>query len=341
MISRLVAVGAFALALAVPAAAGATIVYDKGVASAHPSVWIAADDGSGGHRLTAGQFPHIAPDGQTVLFELPAAKPTGFKPRLMKIPAAGGTPTVLVAPVWSGDGFAWSPNSKTIATVTGPEVGTKRLVLVDVATGAQRTVARGTFVGVSFSPDGASIAYARAPRDGYPFRSEIYTAAVAGGAPVKITTGGHSQQPVWGPTAIAITRQRRSNHKGDGPKQDVFLVQPNGTGLKRLTRTKVPYLLTGPAPREWSADGTHLLAEFGGQDTDFAETVDPVTGKFRLVGTARNGIIGWRLSHDGSTILGITGGYDPTGPHDLVSVPYAGGTPTILARHAFAADWTR
>ena len=46
------------------------------------------------------------------------------------------------------------------------------------------------------------------------------------------------------------------------------------------------------------------------------------------------------ISRDGSTVLGVTGGFDPTGSgHDVVSVPFAGGTPKVLVRDAFAPSW--
>jgi hypothetical protein len=111
--------------------------------------------------------------------------------------------------------------------------------------------------------------------------------------------------------------------------------------VRRVTTTKVPFLLSGLDPVAWSADGTRLLAEFGGQDTSYAETVDPATGVARKVGRARDGIVGYDLSADGSTILATTGGYDPSDAHDVVTIPYAGGRPTVLVRDAFSPDWTR
>ena len=48
-----------------------------------------------------------------------------------------------------------------------------------------------------------------------------------------------------------------------------------------------------------------LLAEFGGQDTSYAETVNPGTGAHRpVVRPAEDGFVGSDLTADGSTILG-------------------------------------
>ena len=104
----------------------------------------------------------------------------------------------------------------------------------------------------------------------------------------------------------------------------------------------MPFLLSGLDPVSWSADGTRLLAEFGGQDTSYAETVDPATGKVAQASAApRDGIVGYDLCADGSTILATTGGYDPCDAHDVVTIPYTGGRPTVLVRDAFSPDWTR
>jgi Tol biopolymer transport system component len=341
MTARLAVIAA-AVALAAPAAARAGLVYDKGVSSSHPSVWIANDDGSAPRKLAShGAYPRISPDGQTVVYEQPSAKANQYRPSLMKVPAAGGTPAKLLSPVWSFDAFAWSPDSRTIVTSTGPEVGRHRLVAVDVATGATRTLARGAFFGASFAPNGTAVAYGRAPNGNFPFRGEVFTVPVGGGAPTQITQGGRSLYPVWGPNGIAIDRQRKSTHRHDAPKQDIYMVNPDGTGLRRVTRTRVPFLLTGLQPLGFSADGAHLLAEFGGQDTSYAETVDPVTGAAKVVGRRSDAIVGFRISRDGSTVLGATGGFEPPGPHNVVTIPYAGGRPTVIVRHAYDPDWNR
>ena len=51
----------------------------------------------------------------------------------------------------------WSPDGARLAVV----MNTRRLVVIDVASGARRLVARGPIQGASFSPDARRIAYAR------------------------------------------------------------------------------------------------------------------------------------------------------------------------------------
>ena len=324
-----------AASLAAAAPAGATIVFEK--SPFRPTVWAAADDGSARVQLADGELPRISPDGATVAYETPYRGNT--RPTLRVIPAAGGESRLLLKPVWYSFGF--SPDSRTIAAVTGKEAGQKRLVLIDVAGGTVRTVAHGQFSGFSFSPDGATLVYARALHDTYPPRSDLFTVPVGGGTATRITSDHRSVDPVWGAPGIAHVKLRRPKRRGDAWKQDIWLLDVTTAAVRRITTTKVPFLLSGLDPVSWSADGTRLLAEFGGQDTSYAETVDPATGTVKRAGRRRDGIVGVDLSADGTTILATTGGYDPGDPHDVVTIPYTGGIPTVLVNNAFSPEWTR
>jgi Tol biopolymer transport system component len=324
-----------AVSLTAAAPAAATLVYEK--SPFRPHVYAAADDGSARVQLAAGEQPKISPDGTTVAYQTPYSG--NSRPTLRVIPVSGGESRLLLKPVW----FSWvfSPDSRTIAAVTGKEVGTKRLVLVDVASGKVRRVSQGQFSGLTFSPDGASLAYARSLKNNYPPRSDLFVVPVAGGAPVRVTTDHRSVDPIWGAPGIAFVKLRKPGRRGDAYKQDIYVLDPATRALRRVTRTKVPFLLSGLDPVSWSADGLRLLAEYGGQDTSFAETVDPATGKVRRVGRSSDGLVGHDLSADGSMILATTGGYDPGDAHDVVTIPYAGGRPAVLVGDAFSPDWTR
>jgi Tol biopolymer transport system component len=339
---RLAVTGALTFAALVAAApASATLVYQKGLAPNRESVWVAANDGSSARRIARGESPHISPDGETIFYQSPYTGTRGSRPKLMVIPAAGGTARVVLNPWLKYGGAEWSADSKTIAAVTGPEIGAQRLVLIDVATGARRTIAKGVFAGLSFSPAGDALAYARAARDRYPLRSDIFSVPLAGGPPTALTSDRVSSTPVWGPTHIVFAVQRKPPRRHDAYKQDLYLMKPTGAERRRLTRTRVGFLLSGLSPMSWSVDGSRLLAQFGGQDTNYAETVDPSTGRVRMVGTLAQGIVGAKLSSDGTTILATTGGYEPGPEHDVVSIPYEGKRPRVLARGAFNPDWNR
>ncbi|MGP0101765.1 MAG: hypothetical protein ACLPUT_09125 [Solirubrobacteraceae bacterium] len=87
-------------------------------------------------------------------------------------------------------------------------------------------------------------------------------------------------------------------------------------------------------PKKYKDVGRHV-----GQDTSYAETVNPSTGQVRRVGVPAQGLVGYALSRDGRWILATTGGPDPS-DSDVVMVPYGGGKLRVLARHANSPDWS-
>ena len=245
--------------------------------------------------------------------------------------------------------LAWSPDSTMIIAQRGPELGKRKLVLIEVATGAQAVIAQGFFSGASFSPQGGQLVFAKAKSEKFPPRSDVYRVdLIPPGAvgvvpllPHQITSDHRSSYPLWGPTKIVFVKTLDAKKRKYGPKNELYLMNPNGKGVKRLTHTKVPALLQGLFPTDWSAGGNQLLAEFEGQDTSYAVKVNPKTGAQKPVGKAgEQGLVGTALSNDGKFVLGFEGGFDPGNSHDVVRIPYAGGKPKPLAKNAFEPDWS-
>lgn len=345
---RLIAALAVAVAfLVAPASSQATLAFTRN--PLHPVVFTANDDGSAAHRIGSGSNPRVSPDGQIVAL-LHQGKGRAAQPELILAPADGGAPLSRLATGWREPFvFAWSSDSASIAAVLGPELGPKRLVLIDVVTGAQRTIARGFFNGVSFAPGGAQLVYGRAASESFPPRSDVYRFDIPAGEtlrvpmPVRLTKDHRSSSPLWGPNErIVFVKHLGEKHRRYGPKNDLFLMGPGGGRVKRLTHTKVDPLLSGLSPTEWSANGRRLLAEFGGQDTTYAVTVNPRTGAERTLTSEREvGFVGTALSSDGSAVLGSIGGFEPGPGHKVVSISYGGGKPKVLAKNASEPDWNR
>lgn len=344
-------IGAFAVVaafLVVPASSQATLVFTRNPLS--PTVFVANDNGSSARKIGPGSNPRVSPDGQTVAFYRSGK---GNQPAELMVAAASGGAARKLASGWQDPFvFAWSADSTTIAVLLGPEVGRQRLTTIDLATGAKHTIASGYFSGVSFSPQGSEqLVYAMAPSESFPPRSDIYridllppgAVSVAAVEPHRITSDHRSASPLWGPSdRIVFVKHLGEKTRKYGPKNDLFLMNPDGTKVKRLTHTKVDPLLSGLSPTEWSANGNRLLAEFGGQDTSYAVTVNPRTGAERALTKEREvGFVGTALSSDGKLVLGGLGGFEPGPDHKVVSIPYAGGKPKVLANNASEPDWSR
>jgi Tol biopolymer transport system component len=336
----LVALVAVTALLALPAAAQATLVYVKN--PMNPAVFAANDNGGAAFRVGPGSNPKVSPDGDVIAY---ARESSGGKRELRLAAAQGGGSASVLSGLQDSSYVTFSPDSKLVAALRGPELGKRKLVLIDVVSGTfLRTVASGYFSGVSFSPDGTEIAYSLANSENYPAKSNVYAAPVAGGKAVQLTRDGISQAPLWGPAGkIVFVKLLGAKQRKYGPKNELYLMNANGTQPKRLTNTSVGPLLTGLNPTQWSANGQRLLAEFGGQDTSYAVTVNPKTGAQKpldKMGDGEQGFVGTALSSDGTTVLGATGGFEPGPNHTVSTIPYGGGKTKVLVKNAFEPDWS-
>lgn len=335
-----------AVLLALPAAAQATLTFVRN--PLHPTVFVAGDDGSGAKKVEAGETPRVSSDGKWVAYLHQGAKNAQ---ELKVAPVEGGPSRTVMVGFREPFYLEWSPDSTMLLAERGPELGKRKLVLIDVAKGAQEVLAKGFFSGFSFSPQGGQLVFAKAKTEKFPPRSDLYrvdlippgSPSLLPVVPHQITSDHRASYPLWGPKGkIVFVKTLDAKKRRYGPKNELYLVNPNGKGVKRLTHTKVDPLLQGLFPTDWSAGGNRLLAEFEGQDTSYAVKVNPKTGAERPVGQAgEQGFVGTALSNDGKFVLGYSGGFDPGLKHDVLSVPYSGGKGKVLAKNAFEPDWSR
>jgi hypothetical protein len=160
------------------------------------------------------------------------------------------------------------------------------------------------------------------------------------GARTPLTSGGHALNPIWGPSEILFDRIAPRRH--DAPAYQVRAIRPDGTGRRAVTHLRIPSLQSGLVPVDLSADGRRLAAEWVGQDTSIGFTVNTATGRTRsLSRNQESGFVAAAVSKDGSTVLGTTGGADPTVPRDVVTKPWTGGPRAVLVRDAAFPDWSR
>ena len=221
----------------------------------------------GGPARTLTQVPGsqptfaFSPDGARIAFAVEGA--------IVLLPVAGKGPVRRVAlpAAWAGStlaALAWSPDGTRLAfsrTSGDGKAGTlhNELDVIGVDGKGARTLALnpapyGARAEPSWSPDSTRIAFKLDE-----FR--LGTVSVAGGAPSALTKPGNGvvdDDPVWSADGRSIAFAR-SPARG---VSDVWLVRPNGTGLRRLTTTPIPprgVAHIGSTPLAWSPDATQIL----------------------------------------------------------------------------------
>jgi hypothetical protein len=326
MRTKVILAGMLATALGA-APAEAKLVYVKNAAGVEPVVYVATDKGNDPRRLGIGRAPTISPDGRWVAF--------------VTVPTNGSAMDAVVLQrldAGSIDSLRFSPDSGRLGAVAAG----RRVRVYDIASGRLRDAAEGEIRGYSFSPDSKQIVVGRAEGKKFQAPSDLYAGPVMGGGKLlQITDFGRAMNPVWGAKEIVFDRFRR--RKGDAPAFNLWALDPaDGAALRRLTKLKIPKLVSGLVPLELSSNSRRLLSVFTGQDTEVGFTVATSSGKTRALSMDfESGLVGFDLSSNGRRILAHTGGPDPAAAHDVVTVPYRGGKPTVLVEDAAYPDWTR
>jgi dipeptidyl aminopeptidase/acylaminoacyl peptidase len=194
----------------------------------------------------------------------------------------------------------------------------------------------GSATSPSFSPDGRTLAYVT-NLGGLP---QVWTVDAAGGYPQLVTA---LDDPVgfveWSPDGVWLAF---TVAPGGGMNEQVYLIKPDGTGMKRLTEGGKETNRLGP----WSDDGTLLVLGSNRRSSAAidAYVYDVSSGASRLV-TENRGVGGYEdLSRDKK--LALLNRLVSRGSNDLYLVDLASGGETLLTPHqgpgnysgAFAKD---
>ncbi len=310
--------------LVLPAAASATIAYVKyGHYPQAPTVFTAGDDGLDEVYIGRGVNPEVSPDGNFVAY----LNKRGNRERL-KVAHSYGSALDLLIEASRISSLAWSPESTRIAAVRAPANGRERLVLIDVPSGGQHVIARGSFGHVSFSPNGDQLVYSRSRKG----RSDIYRFAVGGHGSKRLTYDHRSQLPLWGPrNRIAFAKE-----VGEKRKLEIYTMGSDGGDVKRLTRTRPEGSRSGYYPVAWSPESNRLLANYTLRGKDqFGVIVYTQTGALGRLRHRKAHFIGTSFSCDGNFVLGSKGPRGPVANHKVGLVPAVSGTMRVLTEFAY------
>jgi hypothetical protein len=319
------------IAILAAAPAQATLVYVKTNDEDRSRVFVADDDGTNAHKIGNGRAPVVSPDGRWVAWIAPG------DPEIVKMRLADRSRKAREVARASFIGeMHFSPDSMTLGLVLGT-----RLHVYNIRAREAVKAASGNIRGFSFSPDSQAVAFGTSGRnDASDAPADLYSYDIADKARTRITRDRKSLNPLWGEGGIVHDRQRL--REGDAPSFNLFEIQPDGGSLRRITKLRIPSLMSGLVPLELSENGNRMIAQFIGQDLTIGFRVNPQNGKAHALGKfSETGFVAADLSADGRTILGHSGGGDPNNRHNVVTMPYGGGKQTVLVRRASDPDWSR
>jgi Tol biopolymer transport system component len=269
--------------------------------------------------LAVGSSPLLSPDGRWVAY---VGGPLNHPAGLRLISSQGGGAPRLVAN--SATPLVWSWNSRLLLALTSRS----GVAIVDARSLRTRVLrlpeAADDF---SFSPDSRTLVFMRSTGSG----SDVYTVPTGGGPIRRLTVGGHSGYPLWGPGGIAFERFSSS----PCCHGDVWLMNAAGDNARQLTHTRA-----GTYPAAWSGDGRRMLAAYPATNNGKLYAVNVATGRARALTPFVGDLNAEGLSRNGKTVLAAIGCGELMTIRGIVeTIPFSGGPPTTIVRGPCQASW--
>jgi Tol biopolymer transport system component len=210
--------------------------------------------------------PSWSPDGAAIAFSGYSAfhQVDGDREPIYKIFTVGADGRGL-RPIRGTEGAAgpvFSPDGRTLAFTRflqrdEEDFESASIWTVDLVSGKQRQLTPWrdgvNYAASSFSPDGATL-LATHQDDRLLSQPEPVALALDGSGSRRLLEDGSS--PVYSPdgTEIALVRRVEENDDEGGESSDIYVIRPDGTGLRRVTRTPALYELFP----SWDPSGERL-----------------------------------------------------------------------------------
>src|SRR5919198_4452824 len=216
------------------------IVFDNS-----QDIWSINANGTGLRRLTRSPWPEFdpswSPDGRFIAYR---SEPHEY-PQLWVMNADGSGQQRLTR---EGGFPAWSPDGSVIAYANpgGPSGRSWIAIMNADGSGSRRLPHTDYGEYPSWSPNGTRIAF----NSNLSGAGLMYIVDVDGSRVVDLSGVGQGHEVAWSPDGRSILFASERDHSDN--YNDIYVMHPDGSGVRRLTRTRAEM----PA---WSPDGRYIV----------------------------------------------------------------------------------
>ena len=310
---------------------------------------LAAPSGRSARALGTAAHALLAPDGASVLAVRASATATDVVEFVTARRRAARILARLAAPRWAPGSvrlLAWSADSRYCALIANQLSGAgvqSTLLVLNVADGRLTPLASGNFLGASFSPTlpdrlvYSEASVAQLDRN----ESLLYETAVPGTHARTLTHSGLAAVPAWGASGIVFAKLLELGTPTAPPEYALWLLAPGERARRLGGVTTGPPSPNASGTAIWiSANGERLVANVlaaDGSPLVVALALHGARATVHPIEAAGAQPVAAGISRSGGAVLLRVN--SAAGAGEVVSVPWSGGHPRVLASPAGDPSW--